>query len=443
MWRLCIYCAAIFWSHIMPRVQGDYTVQRRSKKNKSFILTINPQSGLPPEIISKWQRKSFSLLPPELSTFREPTSKIAAGNGAKALIELLRKECKQGTVWRHMDAVPIGDWLIRFTTLDNNPRAERLISEGLPYQPGTVDSYRDYYNRYIKDDPFLLLDLNKIDVPVTRAFLARIGIKRTKNDRELAGTRAYEMISGFVRMAFNEYWKDHQEWRNPFDRIKAPECVTMKRRDALQEDELLKLFMPGVITDVLERAVAVAMFWAGLRRAEIFGLRYQDLDWRTPKLNIVKAWKRFGSKKKRTIGDPKWHKLREAPFCEDLQNAIKILMEANGKQEHDYIFCRKDGSIPHGKWILEKLPKWMKLAGIEVAGRRIVPHSARHSLASCLENAGVPLRYIQEILGHSSLKTTKIYLHTPQGKINEITKKIEQSAAPKEEQQPDKTELKR
>jgi len=418
----------------MPRILGSFSVQRRSKKNKSFIFTINKESGLSPEIFNNWQRKSFALLPPELSAFRKPTSKIAAENGAKALVELLKKESQKGTVWRCFGSVPIGDWLLRFINLENNPRAERLISEGLPYQPGTLETYYHYYNRYIKDDPFLRLDLNTIDVPTTRAFLARIGMKKTKDDRVLSGTRGYEMIFGFVRMTFNEYQEDHQEWRNPFDRIDSPKRVVGKRRDILQEDEIIKLFVPGVITDILERAVAIAMFWAGLRRSEIFGLRYQDLDWKTPKLNIICAWKKFGSKKNRTIGDPKWHKIREAPFCEDLQNAIKILMETNGKQEHDYIFCRKDGSIPHGKWILDKLPKWMKLAGIEVAGRRIVPHSARHSLASCLENAGVPLRYIQEILGHGSLKTTMIYLHTPQGKINEITKKIQENANPKEEQ---------
>jgi len=417
----------------MSRVLGAFTVQRRSKKNKSFILTINKESGLSSEICSKWKRKSFANLPPEISAFRHPTSKVAAENGARAFIELLRKESQKGTVWKYFETIIIGDWLPRFISLENNPRAERLISMGLPYQPATLPTYFHYYNRYIKDDPFLELDINTIDVPTTRAFLARIGMKKTKDNRVLAGTRAYEMISGFLRMAFNEYQEDHHEWRNPFDRIDSPKKVAGKRRAVLQEDEILKLFMPGVITDVLERAVAVAMFWAGLRRAEIFGLRYQDLDWRTPKLNIVCAWKNFGIVKSRIIGDPKWHKLREAPFCEDLQNAIRVLMETNGVQEHDYIFCRKDGSIPHGKWILNKLPKWIERAGIELSGRRIVPHSARHSLASCLENAGVPLRYIQEMLGHGSLKTTMIYLHTPQGKINEITKKIQQSAAPKGE----------
>jgi len=66
------------------------------------------------------------------------------------------------------------------------------------------------------------MDINIADVPTTRAFLARIGTKRTRDDRELAGTRAFEIIVKFVRVAFKEYWEDNQGWRNPFDRIKAP-----------------------------------------------------------------------------------------------------------------------------------------------------------------------------------------------------------------------------
>jgi len=234
-------------------------------------------------------------------------------------------------------------------------------------------------------------------------------------------------------MAFAEYWKDHQFWSNPFERIDAPKRVKPRRRDVLQEDEILKLFMPDVIPDLLERAVAVAMFWAGLRRAEIFGLRNEDLDWKTPKLKIEHAWKQFNSKKNRVLSDPKWHKRRDAPFPEDLRSIVKELQNENGI--HEFVFCFKDGSIPHGKWIQERLPKWIKRAGIDLAGRKIVPHSARHSLASVLESNGVPLRYIRDMLGHSSMETTLDYLHTPEGTINKITKKIDQSAAQKEEEQ--------
>jgi site-specific recombinase XerD len=108
------------------------------------------------------------------------------------------------------------------------------------------------------------------------------------------------------------------------------------------------------------------------------------------------------------------------------------MWEENGR--HEYVFCHPDGSILEPSWIRCRFPEWLRCAGIELGGRKIVPHSARHSLASLLEERGISLRYIQEMLGHSDLKTTKRYLHSTEKTIRDIGRKITETM----QQEPEK-----
>jgi integrase len=365
----------------------------------------------------------------ELAVFREPKTKADAKAGVLALIEYLKNQLKTHDETLRDGLPPIkkprgptvGNWLERLTSLDNNPHAARLTAEGAPYSPDTLALYKMNFNCHLKNDPFMAMIIEEVEQSHALAFIARIGNQQTKDGRDMAGTRTFEIVINFVRMAFKEYEEEHPDWQNPFRRIRPPKRKIKNPRNSIEEDEIIKLFAPNVITDPLERAVCMAMFWAGLRRSEIWGLKAEDLDWKTPQIKIDHAWKRLSSKE-RKLGDPKWHKHRQIPFPVDLQNAIKELWAANGK--HGFVFARKDGTQPGPDWIRDHLPKWLERAGIELNGRRIVPHSARHSLASALEARGVPLRYIGDMLGHSSLKTTKGYLHTVSGAINDMGSKI-------------------
>jgi site-specific recombinase XerD len=105
--------------------------------------------------------------------------------------------------------------------------------------------------------------------------------------------------------------------------------------------------------------------------------------------------------------------------------------------EHEFVFCWKEGKIIGSSWVKRNFKKWLNRAGIELSGRRIVPHSSRHSLASLLESRGVSLRYIQELLGHSDLKTTMIYLHSTEKTIRDIGAKISEAMEQSPEQKPE------
>ena len=408
----------------MARNKKWFTVFRRSD-SKSYRLTLNPTCGLSERVCAEWYRISFQNFPAELAHLRNPKNKDAAEAAAQVLIQYLKKKQEEEGSARRVSAddITVGAWLEKFTKIETSPRTGINASRNRPYSGGTVDNYRGYYDTHIKDDPFSLLKMLETEREDILEFITRLSIKKLKNGRQMGGTRTFAGVIIFIRMAFREYQQENQRWFNPCQYINPP-LYKSRERDSLPEEEVLKLFEPGVLNTTMELAVCAAMFLSGMRRAEIFALKPDCLDWHTPKITIKNSWQRF-NKKNRVLGPTKSKKERNAPFDPVLQDAIKKLWEENG--QHEFVFSLKDGRSVGPSWIKKRFPKWLERAGIELNGREIVPHSARHSLASLLEERGVSLRYIQDLLGHSDLKTTKIYLHSTEKTIRDIGKKISEA----------------
>jgi integrase len=404
----------------MPRPQKPFFTRRRND-SKTFLFSINPASGLPRKVCLDWQRRSFQDFPDNLAQYRNPKNKSAADAGVIALIQYLNQELEADNTRRiPSENVTVGEWAKKFIDIETSPRTGRNASKNRPYSPGTLDTYKTYYNSHIKDDPFAKLLMSEADEDDVITFTNRLSVKKLKNGNLMGGSRTFAGTIIFLRMAFKEYQRKHKRWFNPFQDLDPPRLDSVPW-DALPEDEFLKLFGPGVLQDVMELAVCACMFLSGMRRAEIGALKPDCLDWNTPKITLKNAWQQY-NKKSRVLGPTKSKKARDAPFDPILQEAIKKLWEENG--QHEFVFSFKDGSYLHSSWIERRFPEWLKRAGIELGGRKIVPHSSRHSLASLLEERGVSLRYIQEMLGHFDLKTTRRYLHSTEKTIREIGKKI-------------------
>jgi integrase len=411
----------------MPRPKKPFVVQKR-KGSKTFLLTLNTTSGLPDRVCREWNRRSFQKLPAELVIHYNPKTKAAAEAGALALIAFLKNADLRASILN--DDCSVGNWLRRFCSMSESPKGARNVAENRPYSVQSVDRLKSLYETHMKDDPFMELLMSEVDVSDSLAFINRMGLRKLQGSRyqnrkdqpQMMGTETFDKLVKFLRMAFREYGRNRPFWRNPLQNISPPKNIRHQDRDALPEEEVLKLFHPGVLQEPMELAVCAAMFLAGLRRSEIFALRPEDLDWFTPKIMVRRAWQNF-SYRRRVMGPTKSKKERLAPFDKALQDSIKKLWKENG--QHEFVFAFKDGTTPGPSWIKGRFKKWLARAGIELKGRQIVPHSSRHTLASILEERGVSLRYIQDLLGHSDLKTTKGYLHSTDKTIRDIGSKID------------------
>jgi integrase len=265
----------------------------------------------------------------------------------------------------------VGDWLRLFTSIADSPKGARNIAENNPYSEQSIDRLKVIFDVHMKDDPFMKLLMSEVETSDALAFINRMGLRKLtggqyrnkKEQPQMMGTETFAKLIKFVRMAFKEYGRERPYWRNAFQYIEPPKNIPCMERDAMTEDEVLKLFEPGVLLDSMETAVCAAMFWAGLRRSEIFALRPEDLDWSSQKIHVRKAWKNF-TYKRRSLGTTKSKKERVIPFDEYLQEAIIRLWDENG--QHEFVFSFVDGATPGPSWIKGRFKKWIARAGIEL-----------------------------------------------------------------------------
>ena len=107
----------------------------------------------------------------------------------------------------------------------------------------------------------------------------------------------------------------------------------------------------------------------------------------------------------------------------DILDVLKKYYSQNSEmiKNSGYFFVNSRGKRYTEQSIRLMLKKYTKLAGIE---RNITPHMFRHSFATYLIEEGVDVSCVQQILGHSSIKTTQIYIHIASKKQAEILREM-------------------
>ncbi len=173
----------------------------------------------------------------------------------------------------------------------------------------------------------------------------------------------------------------------------------------LTKDEVKKLL--SSINNRKSRLMVSLLYACGFRVSELVSLKLTDLD--------------FNEK----IGHARQAKGRKDRIFNIPEFLVPVLQEQVEGQKsvgREYLFTGPKGKLSTRN-IQKIVSKASKKAGIE---KDVHPHTLRHSFATHLLENGTDIRFIQVLLGHSSLSTTERYTHVSTAQLKKIQSPIEE-----------------
>jgi integrase/recombinase XerC len=160
----------------------------------------------------------------------------------------------------------------------------------------------------------------------------------------------------------------------------------------------------GLALALRDRALLELLYGSGLRVAEATGLTVQAVDLRRGRV-LVRG---------------KGEKEREVPMSDDAVDAMaawiargRPALAASGSDAVFFNRRRKPLGPRDARRVVERYGERL------LPGRRVTPHTLRHSYATHLLEGGADIRAVQELLGHASVATTQRYTHVSRARLFE------------------------
>lgn len=192
---------------------------------------------------------------------------------------------------------------------------------------------------------------------------------------------------------------------NPVDRIERPRQPGPDPDVhflTLDELEALLRSVPDGVFAATDRALYLTAATTGLRQGELLALRWLDVDWRAARLRVRRTFTRgrFGTPKSR-------RSTRSVPITDRLAGELDRHFQRSAYEgDEDLVFCH-----PHTGHPLDPSRLRKRFAGalVDAGVRPVRFHDLRHTFGTHCAAAGVPMRLLQEWMGHRDVKTTQIY----------------------------------
>jgi integrase/recombinase XerD len=227
--------------------------------------------------------------------------------------------------------------------------------------------------------------------------------------REKLSPRSVARTISTVR-GFHRYLLGEEETRDdPTQVIDSPK-QEKNLPDVLsiaEVDEILKQPDTSNRLGIRDRAMLETLYATGIRVSELVELKQSNLMIEDGLILVYGK----GSKERLV---PIGHSARQ--WIEEYQKQSRVHLARTGKSQ-DVLFLNVRGTKLTRDMIRKLVEKYSWAAGI---GKKVHPHTFRHSFATHLLEGGADLRAVQEMLGHADISTTQIYTHIDREYLKEV-----------------------
>ena len=277
--------------------------------------------------------------------------------------------------------------------------------------PHTLESYAKDLQKYVTYLEARGVAPRKARLTEARGFVGRLsadGLSARSVNRIISGVRG---------------WYRYMERRgeihaNPFAEIRS--LRTEKRLPSfLFEEEMARLIeLPSQAScqeedsfwKLRDRAVLETLYSTGCRISELVSLNVGDLDLKNSSARVLGK----GSRERNVfLGDTAVSVLRAYLAC----RPVHVPKTAPSPDAVRAVFLNQRGGRITDRGVRFILGEYLARANL---GKRVTPHTFRHSFATHLLDRGADIRAVQELLGHASLSTTQVYTHVGLERLKKV-----------------------
>ena len=265
---------------------------------------------------------------------------------------------------------------------------------GKNYSEHTLISYIDdlyYFYMFIKKD------LNKVNEDDIRDYLEYLNLKK---ESASSVRRKISTFKTFYKFLYNNGYMDKKDY--PMIRIAYPKAEK-KLPKFVYYNDLLEIINESSKTKdgVRDRLIIEMLYATGVRVSELVNIKYDNIDFDN----------------KRIIVTGKGNKQRIVYFGDYALEILNEYIKTHDRNKDNYLFTNSKGGKITDRGIRYIIDNIMSQLSVKT---HVTPHVLRHTFATDMLNNGCDIKVVQELLGHSSLRTTEVYTHVTNERLKEV-----------------------